>query len=592
MAKKGKTDFKYNLRMYFSFLNKYRFLFVTILFAILVVEGLNVFDKYLFKLLVDNGTDYAAGKINLDQITKFLIELLLAFIALIILRGTGRWIRMHLISKVEVKMMQDLKIKFFNHLISLSHDFHITHKTGSLISKLIRGSSAIERMTDGIVFNFVPTFFQIIIAGSSLFYFDITSAIITILVIVLFFGYSIFIQNLQKDANTKSNNAEDLEKANVSDFFTNIDSIKHFGKENFIKNKFQNISVFTRKLVLKFWNYSRWSDSVQATIIAVGTIFIIYFPLMKFLNNELSLGSLVFIYTVYSGLVGYLYNLVHGIRDYYRVMTDFESLFKYYKIENEVKDIENAEDLIIKKGSVEFSNVSFSYNKKKIFNNFNLKINENEKVALVGPSGSGKTTLIKLLYRLYDLNKGKILIDDIDIKEVKQESLRSELSIVPQECVLFDDTVYNNILFSNPKASKKQVFDAMKFAQLDKVVKNFPKKEKTIVGERGVKLSGGEKQRVSIARAILADKKILVLDEATSSLDSETEHEIQKDLINLMEKRTSIIIAHRLSTIMHADKIVVLDNGKIVQIGKHNELINQEGLYKRLWGLQKGGYIK
>ena len=200
--------------------------------------------------------------------------------------------------------------------------------------------------------------------------------------------------------------------------------------------------------------------------------------------------------------------------------------------------------------------------------------------------------MIKLLYRFYDVDQGSVLIDGKDIRILKQESLRSELSIVPQECVLFDDTIYNNIAFSNPKANKEQVMKAIKSAQLDMIINTFPDKEKTIVGERGVRLSGGEKQRVSIARALLANKKVLVLDEATSSLDSKTESDIQKDLQHLMKGRTTIIIAHRLSTIMNADKIIVLDKGKIVQQGAHQELIKQDGVYKKFWNLQKGGYLK
>ena len=187
---------------------------------------------------------------------------------------------------------------------------------------------------------------------------------------------------------------------------------------------------------------------------------------------------------------------------------------------------------------------------------------------------------------------GGILIDGKDIRNFKQESLRSESGIVPQECILFDDTLYNNVKFSKPEASRKEVLQAIKFAQLDRVINDFPKKEDTIVGERGVRLSGGEKQRVSIARAILANKKVLILDEATSSLDSETESEIQKDLQRLLQGRTSIIIAHRLSTIMNADRIIVLQKGKIIQQGKHFELINQPGEYRKLWNLQKGGYIE
>ena len=193
---------------------------------------------------------------------------------------------------------------------------------------------------------------------------------------------------------------------------------------------------------------------------------------------------------------------------------------------------------------------------------------------------------------MYNLQGGEILIDGKNIEEFKQESLRSELSIVPQECVLFDDTIYNNIKFSNPQATRKEIMEAIRLAQLDKIVNKFPDKEKTIVGERGVKLSGGEKQRVSIARAILANKKILVLDEATSALDSQTEHEIQKALDTLLEGRTSIIIAHRLSTIMNADRIIVMKGGSVVEQGNHNTLIRKNGEYQKLWNLQKGGYIK
>ena len=223
---------------------------------------------------------------------------------------------------------------------------------------------------------------------------------------------------------------------------------------------------------------------------------------------------------------------------------------------------------------------------------FTLKVPKNKKTALVGHSGSGKSTLVKMLYRLYDVNEGSILIDGKDIKDFRQESLRAEMSIVPQECILFDDTIYHNIKFSKPHASHEEVMKAIRLAQLDRFVASLPLKENTIVGERGVKLSGGEKQRVSIARALLADKKVLVLDEATSSLDSETEMQIQMALAKLMEGRTTIIIAHRLSTIMKADKIVVMHKGEIMQMGMHRDLIRKKGEYRKLWNLQRGGYIK
>ena len=594
MKKKNieKVDFKYNLSIYFSLLKNYKNLFSILLFITLILEASYVADRFLFKIIIDNGAEYLARNLEINAFLKILINIAFVYIGIIIIRYIGKWLYLHVINRLDANLILDLKRKFFNHLIHLSHNFHISHKTGSLISRLIRGGGAVERITDIIVFNVAPLIFQLTISGISLIYFNLTAALIVLLTGIVFIAYSIIIQNAQKSANLKANEAEDFEKANISDIFTNFDSIKYFGKEKNIKEKFFSITEKTKFAMLKNWDYYKWLDSGQVLILGIGTLFLIYFPLIEFLNYNLSLGALSFIYATYGAIVMHLFGSVHSIREYYRSMVDFESLFQYGKIENEIKDNPNARELKIGKGMVEFKNINFSYHERKLFGNFNLKVNENEKVALVGPSGSGKTTLIKLFYRLYDVDKGEILIDDRNIKEFKQESLRAELSIVPQECVLFDDTIYNNIAFSNPESNKKQVMNAMKFAQLDKIVKLFPKKEHTIVGERGVKLSGGEKQRVSIARAILADKKILVLDEATSSLDSQTEHEIQRDLQKLMKGRTSIIIAHRLSTIMKADNIVVMDKGKIVAMGKHKELIKQEGLYKRLWNLQKGGYIK
>jgi ABC-type multidrug transport system fused ATPase/permease subunit len=279
------------------------------------------------------------------------------------------------------------------------------------------------------------------------------------------------------------------------------------------------------------------------------------------------------------------------VRDFYTGVTDLQSLIAYKDIEQEVKDKKDANNLKIKKGKIDFKNVWFKYKNKYVIKNFDLSIKENEKIALVGHSGSGKTTLAKLLYRLYDLDKGKILIDNKNIAEVKQKSLREEMSIVPQEGILFNDTIYNNLIFSKPNATKKEVIRALKAAQFYSFVQSLPEKENTMVGERGIKLSGGEKQRLSIARALLANRKILVLDEATSALDSKTEMQIQKALTKLMKGRTTIIIAHRLSTIMHANKIIVMDKGKIIQIGKHRDLIKKKGTYKQLWELQEKGFI-
>lgn len=587
-----KVHIKENFKEYLSYLKKHKLLLFFTFLTVFLVEAKSLSDRYLFKIVVDKGTEFSAGNLLSADFLKILLIIAGVYIALSIFSSIMNWMRFYLSNKLDSKIIYELKQKYFRHLIHLDHNFYSTHKIGSLISKLGRGASAIERTTDTLVFEFGPLVLQLIISTSVLIYLDKLSALIIFITILLLIGYSYFMQRRAEPASISLNKTDDLEKGHTADFFTNIDSIRHYGKENYILSKYKSLISNTQTAQLKRWGYWRWVVAGQGLILATGTFFLIFFSVSNLLDGKTTIGTLTFIYTAYLGLMGPLFSFVSGMRNFSHSMADFQELFEYGKFENEIKESPQAEKLKIGKGEIEFKNVCFNYGKRKIFDKFNLKINPNEKVALVGHSGSGKTTLVKLLYRLYEINSGEILIDKRNIKDFKQTSLRAELSNVPQECILFDDTIFNNIKFSKPEATKDEVMRAIKFAQLDKVIANFPLKENTVVGERGVKLSGGEKQRVSIARAILADKKILVLDEATSSLDSETEHEIQKDLAKLLEGRTSIIIAHRLSTIMNADKIVVLKNGKIIQIGNHKELISKEGEYKKLWNLQKGGYIK
>lgn len=592
MEAKYKIDFRYNWKMFWELLKNYKFFTVLTLVLILFFQASYTLESYLFKLLIDGGTNFASGTSTKDVFIVLLMTLLITYGVLVIMKAVLRWVHLHIINIMESRMILDLKTKLFNHLVKLSYNFHTSNKTGSIISRLVRGANAIERISDVFIFNFVPLAFQTVVVAIAIAVFDWKSTVVIIGVVIAFTVYSMYINKKQQWANLVANDAEDEEKAVISDIFTNIESIKYFGKEELIKKKYLGYGKRTKESQLRHWQYFRWLSAGHSFILGVGVLLIVYFPIKELLAGTSTIGTVAFIYAAMGSIIGNLYGFDHGLRGFYRGMADFESLFKYYRVDDDIKEVNGAKKLKIKKGKISFENVSFKYRNRYILKNFSLKVPENKKVALVGPSGSGKSTIIRLLYRLYDVQKGKITIDDININDVKQESLRSELSIVPQECVLFDDTVENNVAFGNPKATKKQIKSAMRFAQLDKIVKNFPEKENTIVGERGVKLSGGEKQRVSIARAIIANKKILVLDEATSSLDSETEYEIQKDLEKLMKGRTSIIIAHRLSTIMRADMIVVLDKGKVVQIGNHNELINKDGMYKKLWDLQKGGYIK
>jgi ATP-binding cassette, subfamily B, heavy metal transporter len=593
MAKtKKKVDYKYNLHLYFGLLRKYKGLAIGLFIFMFIMESFLVIDKYLFKILIDKGTEFTAGTLALQTFTNILIIIAIVFLSATIIRAIGWWIRLHLINILEASMVRDLKRKFFNHIVHLSHSFHTSNKTGSLISRLIRGGRSIENLTDIIIFNIAPLIFQLIIVSASIMYFSWVPAVVLLCTVIAFVGTSGTIFYIQRTSTVARNQIEDREKANIADIFTNIDSVKYFGKERKIKSMFRKKIELTKKAMLKQWGYYRWASLFEGIILSTGALLLIYFPVIDFINGEITLGTLTFIYTVYGNIIPPLFGFVRGIRGFYSATANFEDLFKYNKIRNDIKEDPDAIKCKLRHGTIDFKNISFGYNKRKIIRDFDLSVKKDQKIALVGHSGSGKSTLIKLLYRLYDVNQGDILVDNKNIKTFQQESLRSEMSIVPQECVLFDDTIYNNIKFSKPDADREEVMKAIRFAQLDKFIKSLPLKEKTLVGERGVKLSGGEKQRVSIARALLADKKILVLDEATSSLDSETEYKIQLSLKRLMKDRTTIMIAHRLSTIMQADKILVLDKGRIVQQGTHRQLINKKGPYKKLWSLQKGGYIK
>jgi len=593
IAKASKEiTFGYNLKCYWEVMKNYKLPMVIIVIAIILSAATDLIGNYLLKVIVDNGNNFVSGTLLKEAFISILLTVALVYGVTEVFSWFLSWLKMKLMNKVEASAIYDLKRKYFDHILGLSHNFYTTHKTGSLIARMSRGGSALERMTDVFFFNGAPIIFQFLMAILSMLYFDFLTALIATLTAITFIAFSMYFQRVQEPSSLIANKNEDIEKGNIADIFTNIDSIKYFGKESFIKKRFHNLANKTRAAFLKNWNYYNITNAVQRAILGTGSFLIIYFCVIKLLNGQMSIGTLVFINSVYLQLLGPLYGLVNGIRGFYRSMADFQDLFEYGKIQPEIKDKEGAKGLEIKHGEIEFKDVTFNYGNRKIFRDFNLKVPKEKKIALVGHSGSGKTTLVKLLYRLYDINGGAILIDGKDIRDIKHESLRSEMSVVPQECILFDATVYDNILFSRPDATRKEVMDAIKFAQLDRIIQKFPKKELTIVGERGVKLSGGEKQRVSIARAILANKKILVLDEATSALDSQTEHDIQEDLKELMEGRTSIVIAHRLSTIMNADKIIVMKDGKIVQAGTHNELISQKGEYQHLWDLQKGGYIK
>ena len=577
--------------LFWQFTRPHWLLFFLMLLLIAIYEASLVVERWFISLVAESVASYTAGIVTEDALVNALIWVAIAFSIAAIIAACSRLIKNNLLSELELRMVVDLKRTFFSHILRLSHRFHSSHKSGTLIARLSRGSSALENMMDIIAFNFAPLILQAGFTISILFALNSSFALALSTTIVVFIGYSWFIVQIQKTRREKSNERDDEEKATVADTFTNSETIKYFGKESFALNRYFHKVDASRKARWHEWVTYGYIDFGHIIILSAGLVALIWLSIKGVLAGTASVGELTFVYTAYLGLTGPMNSFVRGIREAARTSTDFASLIQYLENTNEITDLPDASPIIVQKSSIAFENVTFKYRQRDIITGFTLHVKPGEKIAFVGSSGAGKSTIVKLLYRFYDPQEGTISVDGRDIRTAPQEQYREQLAIVPQEGVLFDDTLYNNIAFSKTDATEKEITAAMRLAQLTVVIKRLPEGAQTVVGERGVKLSGGERQRVAIARAILANTKILVLDEATSSLDSETEHAIQQGLQALLKGKTAIIIAHRLSTIMHADRIIVLENGRIVQEGSHKELLKKPGRYKTLWKLQKGGYI-
>ncbi len=594
-----KLDMKYTLKVLWGFVRKYKVALYTLIGIIIIGETVHFADKLLFKYIVDKAMLFSEGSISGDSFMWVIIAAVIALMGIKLVDAILWFLRLRKINYLEAHIMSDIEQKSFWHVINLSYRFHVNKRTGSLISQFTRGVHQVEPFADSVLFNFIPVLMQLIISVGVIVYFDFATSMALLLMCAAFMLAGAIVTHLQKEPQEEVNNNDDNLKHNLSDVFLNIETVKYFAKERLTFNYFSKLSSHLKNSRQRYWNIFSWASVTEIIIIGIGMGAIIYFSFSGFKEGRLGLGTVTLMYTATLSMIPMLYNLMHGYRNLVRSSVDVSDLFNLYKESNEVKDAEKATELKVTKGGIIFDQVSFAYPKEwkkpkhseeSLLHEFSLDVKPNTKVALVGPSGSGKTTVVKLLYRLFEVSSGNIYIDGHDVNEVTQRSLRESMSIVPQEPILFNNSIYFNVAYANPHAGRKEVMEAIRMAHLDRLVDRLPQKEQTQIGERGVKLSGGEKQRVSIARALLADKKILVLDEATSALDSETEKEIQNELEMLKQGRTTIMIAHRLSTIMNADKIVVLDQGKIVEQGTHEQLLKKpKGLYKRLWGLQQGG---
>ncbi|MEK6845436.1 MAG: ABC transporter ATP-binding protein [Nanoarchaeota archaeon] len=597
-------DFRYTLVVLWGFAKRYRFLILLAIGLIFAFEAIHLADSFLFKFLVDKAALFSQQQLSGEQLSKLVVITVLAYL-LLKLAGSIIWFKViNSINNLEGNLMNDIERKSFWHIINLSYRFHTYKRTGSLISQFTRGVSRIESFADSVLFNFVPTFFRVALSFGVVFYFDVYTSLVLLLTCLVFVVVAVIITHLQEQPQEETNEREDALKHNLGDVFFNIETVKYFAKEKLTFSQFSRLSQALKYSRMRFWNYFSWFSAIETFVFSLGLGAITYLSFIELQSGRLTLGEITLIYSATLSLLPALFGFTHGYRNFMRSAVDVSDLFTLFKEKNEVKDVDNASAPKITAGEIGFRDVNFTYPQRggkknwgggalrredSLLENFTLHIRKNTKVALIGPSGSGKTTVVRLLYRLFDLNSGEIFIDGQDIKKVTQQSLRESMSIVPQEPILFNNTLYFNIAYANPRASRAEVWKAIRMAELDKFISRLPLKEETLIGERGVKLSGGEKQRVSIARALLANKRILVMDEATSSLDSETEKEIHEDLEKLMENRTTLIIAHRLSTVMSADLIVGMEKGRIVEQGTHAELLQKKnGLYRRLWELQRG----
>jgi len=463
--------------------------------------------------------------------------------------------------------------------------------TGKLTQRMNRGVNNVVNISNDIITNIAPQVVYIIIASFFLFQAIPIFGFIVIIGAPLYFYITLRYRKTLNKEQDKINDAwEDSDKV-MYESISNIKTVKSFAKEDshyqqVVKQSKKGISAtLRRRRVYMLMNFLRNSVSVisRMTVIGLG----IYLVAI----GKMTLGTLMMSITFIERAFGPLDSLARVYDNVQKYMRSVVRIIKIFDTEPEIRDKNSALVLKKVKGCIEIKNLEFQYKDKKVIKKLNLSIPVGQTVAIVGKSGVGKSTLVKLLLRFYDPQKGQILIDGHDVKDVTQKSLRDNIGVVMQDTAIFNDTAYNNVAYAKPFTSKKRVENATKLANAHDFISKLPKGYNTIVGERGVKLSGGEQQRINIARAILKDPPILVLDEATSHLDSESEKLIQDALENLIKGRTTIIIAHRLSTVMKADQIVILDKGKIAETGTHTELIDKGGLYYQLFQIQSGGYL-
>jgi ATP-binding cassette subfamily B protein len=491
--------------------------------------------------------------------------------------------------RVTQRAIRRIALTVFRHLHALSLRFHLERQTGGVSRDIERGSRGVSTLMTYMLFSIIPVILEFSLVGAVLLTkFDWRFAAVTFSAVAIYIGFTISITEWRMDIRRHANELDSKANTRAIDSLLNYETVKYFNNEEFEARRYDdNLQKYESAAVKNEMSLGLLNVG-QSFIIAIAVTLLMVFAAQGVVARTLTLGDLVLI----NGLLIQLYIPLNFLGMVYReikqALTDMDRMFALLTENREIEDTVGALALPEGPATVRFENVNFSYDPKRtILHDVSFEIPAGDKVAVVGHSGSGKSTLARLLFRFYDVNGGRITVNGRDLREVKQSSLRAAIGIVPQDTVLFNDTIYYNILYGSPEASREEVIEAARAAHIHDFIESLPDKYEARVGERGLKLSGGEKQRVAIARALLKNPRIMIFDEATSALDSKSEQAIQSELARVAAGRTTLVIAHRLSTVMDADQVLVMDRGRIIERGTHRDLLAAGGDYGSMWALQQ-----
>jgi len=557
---------------------------VLIALACLVISKLAMVGvPVVLKYIVD-GLDNAPEKTLVLPILLLLIYGLLRFI-----NSGFNELRDAIFARVRYHAMNALSVSVLRHLHQMSLRYHLERNTGAISRDMERGTQSISSILNYLVFNIVPTAAEFLLVALILFsQYDSLFAGIIFFSVIFYVGFTLMVTEWRMHYRHEMNALDSSANGRAMDSLMNYETVKYFNNDHHEIERYRNTMGEWEEAAVKSQNTMSMLNFGQAAIIAIGVTGIMFLAAQGVVDQELTLGDLVLINTMMLQLFLPLNFLGIIYRSLKYALADMDMVIKLLRRPIEIVDSEDAAPLNITRASVEFRDVGFHYNQdRRILDQVSFKLEDGEKLAIVGPSGAGKSTIARLLFRFYDIDAGQILISGQDIAAVTQQSLREAIGIVPQDTVLFNDSTLYNIQYARPGASFEDVREVARLADIDGFISKLPQGYDTIVGERGLKLSGGEKQRVAIARVLLKDPAILVFDEATSSLDSQSEKNILDALTRISHNKTTLVIAHRLSTVIDANRIVVLDQGQVCEQGDHESLIEADGLYAKLWRMQQ-----